>query len=198
MNKQTLSPAVLAAILLAIGGPWIVVGCADSAQQAEIDSARQKYLLADEPEGAVPVLAVRDQDLGDSDEGADVVLTGTIGGMPNPWPEQEKSFPWRTGQAVVFVVDPATAQAFVGHVHTPESSGCAFCERRAKNMATSVAAVSFGADATSGAVPIDAQTLLGLREGDTVVIRGKARLVGDKETGLIDVIADGVYVAPRT
>ncbi|QDU91184.1 hypothetical protein Pla175_46040 [Pirellulimonas nuda] len=198
MRNQTLSPAVLAAILLAIGGPWIVVGCADSARQAEIASAREKYLLTSKPTDAIPVLAVRDQDLEASEEGVDVVFTGKIGGMPNPWPEREKAFPWRTEQAVVFVVDPATAAEFADHQHAPGSAGCAFCERRAMGMATSVATVSFGADTAHGPTPIDVRTLFDLREGDTVVVRGKAKRVGDADTGLIDVVADGIYVEPRS
>ncbi len=192
MSKQSFTPAVFAAIALAVGGPWIVVGCADTTLSAADKDARDKYLLAKPPSGALPVLDVRKQEFAAPDKEFDVVLTGKIGSVPNPWPELEENFPWGRDRQVVFIVDPTTAAAFADSQHTHAGDDCVFCARRKQGLPLSIAAVKLGAS------PIDLKKAFDLREGDTVVVRGKAKLLGDAETSLIDVTADGIYIAPRS
>jgi hypothetical protein len=76
-------------------------------------------------------------------------------------------------------VDTETAAEFAKHVaETGEDhQDCPFCARRAAEKGDSVAVVNFtGPDAK--VLPVDARKLFNLSADETVVIRGKARLLG--------------------
>jgi hypothetical protein len=119
----------------------------------------------------------------------DVVVVGKIGGMPNPWPEKEPDFPWKKEVATIFLVDPATAEEF-GHGGHDEACDCPFCARKVKDNIDSLAIVNF-VDPSGEVLKIGAQLLLDLEEKATVVIHGRARLVGGK---MLVIDADGMYV----
>lgn len=178
-----------AACFLALAG-----GCVDAQRQAAIEKAQTRYLLSEAPPEAVPVAALKQMPL-EGSSGAPVNLTGIVGGMPNPWPEREAEFPFRKGQAVLFVVDPTVAEEFAGHAHDPQGPGCAFCDRKAREHASDVAAVTFAQEGSTSPIAIEARDLFNLHGGDVVTITGSAKWIGDAKTGLIEVLAEGMHVS---
>lgn len=179
--------------LLTITAITASLGCkpqAATTDPARVAAERARLLLAEEPAGAVTLGEWREANP-DATEG-EVVLVGQVGGMPNPWEDTEKHFPWRAGEASVFLVDPATAAEFADHSHGEgdDHQDCPFCTRAASQSVDSVTAVSF-IDDQGATVPIDTRELLPLEEGTVAVVRGKAKLLaGD----LMVVEADGIYI----
>jgi hypothetical protein len=122
----------------------------------------------------------------------EVVLVGQIGGMPNVWPQTHPDFPWYAGQASFFLVDNKIAAQFASHAKSHGGEDCAFCRQLAAQNAAAVAVVNC-VDAQGKIIEVDARQLLGVKERQTVVIRGRARLLAGT---LLVVDADGIYV-PR-
>jgi hypothetical protein len=184
-----LDAVTLALVLILILANLVLA--ADDALRAAVH--RDRLLLDAEPAGALDVLAARAQ-AGQPDAAREVVVVGRIGGMPNPWPDSHGEYPWYPGQASLFLADLDTSRQFAGHVaqHGTNTSDCLFCRRLAEKNATSIAVVNF-VDAAGHVLPTDARELLDLRAGQTIVVRGRAELLGGT---LLVVNADGVYVRP--
>lgn len=183
----------LSALSFLLAFTLLAVGCfEDGASTAGVDvaAAQKQFVLAAEPADPQTVLDLREQEGGFSE--GDVVLVGQVGGMPNPWQDEEANFPWREGQASFFIVDPSTVAEFSGHSHAAgdDHADCVFCQSKAAKSVDSIAGVSFfGADGQPLAV--DARKLFDVKENDIVVIKGHAqKLSGD----LIVVTATGIYV----
>lgn len=180
---------------VATAGLGLLLGCDPGADSSPLDekliaAGRAKLLLSEEPSGAVTALDLRDQEGGF--EQGEVVLVGQIGGMPNPWAETEKAFPWVVDEATFFLVDPATAAEFVDHENSdPEHvANCPFCAREAQKNKDAIVAVTF-TDEQGDPIAVAADRLLGLNENDVVVVRGHGRLLaGD----LLVVEAEGIYI----
>ncbi len=187
MLARTLSLA-LAALLTATLGCF---GEKPQLGQATIDAARAQLILAEEPTGAVTPLDLREQEGGF--QPGHVVLVGQIGGVPNPWKGIETNFPWRSGEATFFLVDPGTAAEFADHsADDPDhAENCPFCARRAEDSANAVAVVTF-LDQQGEPYAADAEQLLTLKKGATVVVSGLAKLVGETKTLVVE--ADGLYL----
>ncbi len=121
----------------------------------------------------------------------DVVVVGQVGGLPNPWEKTEPNFPFVQGEAKFFLADAgevAEHQA-EGHQHAA-SEECAFCDAHAGDSTAMLAVVQFK-DKSGKIFRRDARHLFDLKGSETVVVRGKARIV---EGGLLVVDADGLYV----
>lgn len=196
-----------AALLLAI-----LVGCEKpqalppgmTAQQ--VDAYRSALLLAAEPADAKTVIEVRDslkptEPPADEEgaeaeatetakaESAEVVVTGVIGGMPNPYGDQAMAkFPWVDGQAIFALVDPTTSKEFEGHEHA-EGEECMFCAGKARKLVDTVALVTF-VDEAGNPIPARSDLLLDLEEGSEIVVTG----TGTYELGTLRVVANGIYV----
>jgi hypothetical protein len=150
---------------------------------ADVDAAalRAALVLAEPPAGAVSLEAAR-QTLGVG--GQPVVVQGRIGakGMD----------PFLKGKASFSLLEiPADDHASKpGH----NADDCPFCKKRQAN--STMAAVQFlGADGQP--IPVDARQLFGVAAGQDVIVRGTG--VFDPNLGIpvIQVTADGIYVAPR-
>ncbi|TWT99879.1 hypothetical protein Pla108_08220 [Botrimarina colliarenosi] len=189
---------------LLLFAPLGLAGCADGPVKpdpAAVKTLRETFVLSDEPAAAVTPLAWREAQEADQEAEESpsdrVVLTGMVGGMPNPWgAENELEFPWKAGEATFFLVDPATAEEFSSHA-TEEgiehAEDCPFCSREAATKTTSIAVVTFpSTDDPSKPAAVDARDLFGLKEGDTVVVQGIASVKG----GVLMVAADGLYRQP--
>ncbi len=162
----------------------VVAGCASPAvtglPKEEVARYRQQFLLSAMPEEeAQTVVEYRDAIPLSASVASDqeVTLTGVVGGMPNPFGDEQPDFPWRAGEAVFFLVDPTTAAQFDDHQHA-EGEECSFCAGKARSLVNTVAMVVLQ-DASGAPIPLRADQLLGLKEGQTVTIRGKASLVGE-------------------
>ncbi len=169
-----------------------LTGCAKGpvkADPAVVAKLRSQLLLAEEPAGAVTLLEWREAE----QETDMITLVGQIGGMPNPWGDSAPDFPWRAGEATFFVVDPATVAEFTGHTEEEadaHAADCSFCARKASTKTGSITAVSF-LSGDGKAIPIDARELLGVKVGDTVIVRGKPKPLGDD---LLILEAEGLFI----
>lgn len=124
-------------------------------------------------------------------EELDVILVGSVGGVPNPSDQSTPDFPFAKGQAIFFLVDPEVAAEAEEHAHThAEGEECAFCAAHAADSAHAIAVVQF-ADEKGKPLPVDARELFELKEKETVVVKGKAKATAN---GMITVDATGLYV----
>lgn len=175
MNRQ-ISIAVFCALAtpLATGcGSQSNASTQSSNASVQVDGA--KYLLAEEPQGAVGVIEARQL----SEDGQDLVLVGRIGGAANPWVEGRAAFTLLDPS--MLVVDPSEGMA-EGQLCTDD---CCATERL--ECTTLVKFV----DASGALVAIDARKLLGVSEDDMVVVRGTAKR--DK-SGNFQLLATGLYI----
>jgi hypothetical protein len=121
----------------------------------------------------------------------DVVLVGTVGGVANPSQQTHPEFPFAKHQALFFLADPEAASEFEEHQHKhAPGEECAFCSAHAADAAHLIAVVQFNDD-KGEPLPVDARELFDLKEKETVVVRGKAKMT---PTGMLIVDADGLYV----
>ncbi len=178
-----------------------ILGCADAPSSLssliDLEALKSGWVLAEEPDGAMTPLDLRDMIDEGQEAPKEVVFVGNVGGMPNPWPDQFPEFPWVKDKSTFFLVDPSTMAEFACHLgeegdiedleaHAEE---CPFCAREAANQSKSIAAISFVDDAGKP-YPADIQKLFGLSKGDVVVVQGKIDQIND---GLILVNADGIH-----
>jgi hypothetical protein len=135
-----------------------------------------KYRLAEEPAPAKAVGEVRK----DAKDGDEVVVVGRIGGNVKPWVD---------GRAAFWIIDSSlkSCKDTEGDdCPTPWDYCCTPREELVKMMAT-VKVV----DEHGQTVSTDARELLGVKELQTVVVRGKAKR---DEQGNLTVLAPGVFV----
>jgi hypothetical protein len=177
---------ILSAALLA---GLAVVGCgsentpADGASSAAPTNAippaavdGSRFLLSAEPAGAKGVRDVRKE----AKDGDEVVVIGRIGGERQPWVE---------GRAAFRVVDAsfkACNERDDDGCKTPWDFCCDDSDELRKGMATVKVIDDLGRT-----VSVDARALLGVKELQTVVIKGKAKR---DEQGNLTVLASGLYV----
>lgn len=154
------------------------VGCERTGESADDTHAaqREKYLLAEEPEGAQGIVSVRDQ----LRDGESYVLFGRIGGVSDPW---------SPGKAAFVIADPVAMMGLESDGHDC-SSGCAFCKKKEGHASRHLAMVRI-VDESGDVVAVDARKLLDLDVDEMVVVRGIVSL--DKLGNLI-VDADGIHV----
>lgn len=160
--------------LLLVGFPLTIgCNCEHAELTPELSSHRQRLLLEAEPAGAVGVIDAREM-LSQSDQ--PIVLVGRIGGNKPVF---------SAGKASFFLVDPA---AVAEHTHADGcSDNCPFCSKGADDSAV---AMIHCVDADGKALPLSADQLLDLAEGQMAVIQGRAHV---DEFGNLIVLADGVY-----
>jgi hypothetical protein len=135
----------------------------------------EKFLLADEPDGAIGVIEARDT----AEDGQPIVIVGRIGGAENPWIE---------GRAAFTLLDASMALVADG-TESEEGEIClGDCCAEERGKCTTLVKV---VDADGKLVAADSRKLLGVTEADTVVVQGKA---SKDESGNFTVLAQGVFV----
>lgn len=152
-------------------GVAFAAGCGQSAAPPKVDGT--PFLLAEEPAGALSVVDARK----DAKDGEAVLLVGRIGGSVKPFV---------AGRATFTIVDSALKPC------APDC-GCKTpwdycCDTDALPKSTATVKV-VAADATP--VAADARALLGVKELQTVVVRGTAKR---DSAGNLTVLATGVFV----
>jgi hypothetical protein len=121
----------------------------------------------------------------------DVVLTGVVGGLPNPSEQSNPDFPFSKNKAVLFVADPHAVAEMAEHEHHhAPGEECSFCAAHSGESARYLAVVNF-TDESGKTIPVDARELFGLKENQHVVVRGKAKV---DPSGLLTVAANGLYI----
>lgn len=136
-----------------------------------------KLLLAEAPSASEDVIAAR----ASAKDGDDVSIEGRIGGAVDPWVD---------GRAVFTIVDRTLIpcnERLGDNCKTPWDY-CCDTDRLSKSIVT----VKF-VDEEGRTVPTDARKLLGVKELETVVVKGKAKR---DDEGNLTVLATGLYVKP--
>ena len=163
---KAIGPLCLVVVLLA--------GCGTAepkAQATAVDrSAFKNYVLPSEPDGAVGVVAAREE----AKDGRTLVVVGRVGGGIKPWVE---------GRAAFVMVDAAAA--FEPDDQCPEGCNC-----HAGELADATTLIKF-VDAQGRTLEIDSRDLLGIKESDMVVVSGNAKRDPD---GNLTVMANGLYI----
>jgi hypothetical protein len=143
------------------------------AAAAKIDAA--KYVLAEEPDDAVGVIAARAA----ANNGDPIVVVGRIGGATNPWV---------AGRAAFMLLDASLTVVANGTKPTENQicmDDCCAIQRAASTTLVKVV------DERGSVVAADARLLFGVAADDMVVVRGK---VSKDEDGNFAVLADGIHV----
>jgi len=159
----------------------VIVGCGTTAGPTTTTTSTgaapdARYVLAEEPADAQPVIAVRK----DAKDGDEVTITGRIGGDVDPWVK---------GRATFVIVDPSL-QACSERAGDTCETPWDFCCEEIGHLNQSKATIKIVDDAGE-TVSTDARELLGVTELATVTIRGQAKR---DEAGNLTVLAKGVYV----
>jgi hypothetical protein len=163
-------------------------GSAGAGDLAAIDRAAAKwgakFLLAEEPAGAVGVLEARETLSAGGENPPQIVLVGRIGAVGRS--------PWDDGHAAFLLADPACDLAVDEHAHGAghDHDNCPFC-RKAKQEADEATAMVQVLDEQGKLLAVDARRLLGLRSGQLIVVQGLARI---DPLGQLVVDAAGIYV----
>jgi len=146
---------------------------AASATAIEIDGSM--FLLNEEPNGAVGVIAARES----AEDGKPLVLVGRIGGAANPWID---------GRAAFTLLDASMSVVAKGE-DSDDGELCMgdCCATERINCTTLVKVV----DAQGKLVTVDSRKLLGLNVSDMVVIQGNAKR--DKSGNFV-MLATGVFI----
>jgi hypothetical protein len=152
------------------------VGCGTTATAPGGPSAEGKaYLLEAEPAGVKGVKALKV----DSKDGEEIVAEGRIGGDTSPWIE---------GQSAFLIVDKSLKpcnEKDDDACPTPWDYCCDTDELPSCKALVKIV------DASGKPLATDARKLLGLKELQTVVVRGTAKR---DEAGNLTVLANGIFV----
>jgi hypothetical protein len=136
-------------------------------------SPQATYLLAKEPASAQGVIEVKQA----AKDGQDVVVVGRIGGSEKPF----------TGRAAFTIVDVKLKPC-------SEEESCPtpwdYCCLAPDELAKGTVLVKF-VDEAGKTLPDDAKTLLGVKELQTVVVKGQTRR---DESNSLSVVASGLFV----
>lgn len=141
-------------------------------------AASSALLLAAAPADSKGVIALRDA----AKDGDEIVIEGRIGGDVDPWVKGRAAF-----QIVDHSLVPCSERAG-DDCPTPWDYCC-----DADALPKSKAMVKF-VDAEGKTVGTDARELLGVKELQTVVIKGTAKR---DDAGNLTVLASGLYVKPQ-
>ena len=154
----------------------VTVGCSQTEKPvASIDAAASPYRLTTEPSDPKGVKAARASAKNDEE----VNLVGRIGGDVDPWV---------AGQAAFMLVDSALKPC-----NENDDDGCTTpwdycCDTDVLPASKAMVKV---VDASGKTVAVDAKKLLGVKELQTVVVRGRAKR---DDAGNLTVLASGIFV----
>jgi hypothetical protein len=166
---------------------WCVVwflaaaGCQPS-DDPQVLQQRQKYLLAEEPTGAMGVIEAHAQLAAQpTADPQPLVLVGRVGAGHDQT--------WDPGNAAFVVIDPAAEIPSHDHGAGHDDDNCPFCQAEQKSRTDSTALIKV-TDESGQLVPVDARKLFSLVEGQIVVVRGSASIDG---LGNLVIAAQGIY-----
>jgi hypothetical protein len=149
-----------------------LAGCTGQSQHAELG---KRFLLADEPSGAMGVLDYHEA----PPASPEVTLVGRVGFAGLKWSSHSAMFELR---------DLSDSIVDAAH-HVCHDENCPFC--KGKNGPDQSRAIVALIGANGQVPPIDARKLLPLAEGQTVVVSGRAEV---DEAGQLTILASGLYV----
>lgn len=131
-------------------------GCGDQVD-GDVAAQRRKWLSAAEPTGAQPISDIKSKrSSGELKAGSEVVVRARI--------NAGEISPWTQNQAAFLVTDATGHDGDENH----DPHQCPFCRRDIRDH---MALVRFRAD-DGKTVPMDARELLGVAEGELLVVQG--------------------------
>jgi hypothetical protein len=159
-----------------------LLGCG-SASDSELESSTitpvsvdgSKYVLADEPDGAIGVIEARKT----AANGDPIVVVGRIGGAKDPWIEGRAAF-MLLDASMMIVADGTESND--GEICMDE---CCATERAGSTTLVKII------DDGGKVLGVDARQLFGVNADDMVVVSGKA---SKDEMGNFVVLASGIHI----
>jgi hypothetical protein len=158
--------------MLALG---LCIGCQQSASPTASSAGSSVYRLAEQPQGADGVKHLKEV----AADGDDVVVVGRIGGDTDPFV---------SGRAAFLIVDTSLKPCNEKEDDACETPWDYCCDL---DLLPSSKLMVKVVDDEGQTVASDARELLGVKELQTVVVRGKAQR---DEAGNVTVLAHGVFV----
>lgn len=171
------------ALWKSLAGVVVVVGAIGCGQSSKVPAPQAKQemksdvLLSEQPADAKPVADAREA----ATDGNPITILGRIGGAENPWVE---------GRAAFTIVDPKLEPCKPDEGCPTPWDYCCSTDQLPGNRAL-VKVV----DSSGDTVEQDARKLLGVKELQTVVVKGTAKR---DEAGNLTVLASGIYIVPDT
>jgi hypothetical protein len=165
--------SIVSVALTGCGGDSSANVNSEAVMPVSIDGS--KYVLAEEPDGAIGVIAAR----AEAKNGEPIVVVGRIGGATNPWIEGRAAF--MLLDASMMIVADGTESA-EGEICMDE---CCATERTDSTTLIKVV------DENGKVLAVDARQLLGIAANDMVVVKGS---VSKDDAGNFVVLASGVHV----
>jgi hypothetical protein len=167
--------------LLAVASLPFAVGCgkgidstATAAHATAVNIDGSKYLLNEEPDGAIGVIAARES----AEDGKPLVMVGRIGGAANPWID---------GRSAFTVLDASMTVVGAGE----EAAGAICTEDCCATERLTCTAMVKVVDANGQMIAVDSRQLLGVKDADMVVVEGKAQ---KDKAGNFVMLANRVYI----
>jgi len=133
--------------------------------------ASTEYLLTSEPADALEILDAKEK----AKDGESIVVVGRLGGGIKPWID---------GRAAFLLVDTRVEGCGEGDKCDENCPGCS------KEMQEASTLVKIF-DNDGKVLPVDTRQLLGVKELQTIVVRGKAQR---DAAGNVTIAAQGVYI----
>lgn len=160
---------------------WLACGGVSARAEIDVAAVRSTLVLNAEPVAAVSIAAAKAKLTAAPQP---VVVAGRIGGRGTE--------PFGRNEATFSMLEIPTDDHAKKPGHKPDD--CPFCKKRAAN--SPIAAVSFvGTDGK--VIPVDAQKLFGLAEGQDIVVRGTAFFDPALGIPVIQITGDGLFVRPQ-
>ncbi len=176
---------ILASMCAGVVVSVMVPGCggAKDGETPVVSEAGKQFILLREPSDALAIVKLRET-LEESGESREVVLVGRVDGLGQPT--------WDPDRAAFMLADLSLHKDEGDHDGAPKHDvdNCPFCKAKRKKELAGLALVEI-VDPSGDVPQVSAQELLGLAEGQAVVVRGKATL--DK-LGTLVVRTSGIFV----
>ncbi len=174
-SSYALTILALLSLPFAVGCGTSADSVATAAHTPAVNVDGSKFLLTEEPEGAVGVIAAREE----AEDGKPLVMVGRIGGAANPWIEGRAAFTLLDASMNVVAVGEDSVE---GEICTGD---CCATERLACTALVKVV------NAEGQLIAVDSRQLLGVKEADMVVVEGRAQ---KDKSGNFVMLANRLYI----
>lgn len=166
--------------LLGIVSLTVATGCGTATDSAVVQATAvsvdgSKYLLNEEPDGAVGVIAARET----AEDGKPLIMVGRIGGLKNPWVD---------GRAAFTLLDASMEVVTEGEEMTDGAICTNDCCNDKRMTCTALVKI---VDPKGSLISVDTRKLLGVKEADMIVVQGRAQKDGK---GNFVMLAERVYI----
>lgn len=173
-SLQILTLLVVVSLPFATGCGKGIDSSATAAYATNVNIDGSKYLLSEEPDGAVGVIAARES----AEDGKPLVMVGRIGGTANPWIE---------GRAAFTLLDASMTVVAEGEMSEGAICTEACCDEERLACTALVKVI----DPDGQLIAMDSRQLLGVKADDMVVVEGKAQ---KDKAGNFVMLANRVYI----